>query len=310
MFRIRALCVLVVVASLTGCGSSSKSAPNHTSAAPPPLPSESPACGAGSLQLIGSTAFAPIAQAAANAYMQQCASAKITVTGGDSDYGLTQVQNAVATRSPSAGSMIAMYDGLSSDTTGLSPYPMGVLIFSVVAHAGLFPARNLTASELRKIFAKPGEQGIVAVGRRAGSGSRKAFVANVLGGKGVPPDKGNCPVPTGNRFSFTSCTEDSTADVLKFVNSTPNAIGYAVVSPPLTGYPDVAVLSIDNVVPRPDYVRNGSYRFWAVENLYAATQPTMLAREFLEFLSHYTDPNLPPDFIPCTDAPKALGTGC
>jgi hypothetical protein len=72
--------------------------------------------------------------------------------------------------------MIAMYDGLSSDTTGLNPYPMGVLIFSVVAHAGLFPARNITAGELRKIFAKPGEQGIVAVGRRAGSGSRKAFV--------------------------------------------------------------------------------------------------------------------------------------
>ena len=227
MFRVRALCVLVVVASLAGCSSPSKSATSHTSNAPPPLPSESPACAAGSLQLIGSTAFAPIAQAAANAYMQQCTSAKITITGGDSDYGLTQVRNAVAARSPSAGSMIAMYDGLSSDTAGLNPYPMGVLIFSVVAHAGLFPARNITAGELRRIFAKPGEQGIVAVGRRAGSGSRKAFVANVLGGKGVPPDKGNCPVPTGNRVSFTSCTEDSTTDVLKFVNSTPNAVGYA-----------------------------------------------------------------------------------
>ena len=229
---------------------------------PPPISSES-VCATGSLQLTGSTAFMPIAQEAADAYMHYCPGASITVTGGDSAYGLTKVQDAVASGSSSAGSIIAMHDGSSTDTAGLRAYPMGVLIFSVVAHIGFFPAGNITTSELRKIFVKPGEQGLVAVGRRAGDGSRRAFITNVLGinPNSLVPDKGNCQVPAGSRVSFTSCTEDSTADLLNFVNGTPNAIGYAEVFGPL-GYPHISVLSIDNVAPTRENVLNGLYKFW------------------------------------------------
>jgi phosphate transport system substrate-binding protein len=308
-FCILSFCVLVVVTPLTGCSSSSKSSASVSSTTPPPVHSESSVCATGSLHIVGSTAFMPIAQAAASAYMSDCPGAAITVTGGDSDYGLTQVRDAVKSGSPSAGSMIAMYDGLPSGTAGLSPYPMGVLILSVVAHTGLFPG-NITTAELRKIFVKPGEKGKVAVGRRAGSGTRRAFVANVLGLNPGAPDKGNCPPPTGRVVSFTSCTEDSTPDLLNFVNGTPNAIGYAVVSGPRTNHPQISVISIDNVAPTADNVRNGSYRFWAVENLYAAAQPTMLTKDFLNFLSHYRGSNLPSDFIPCYAAPASLGTGC
>jgi len=309
-FCVLSLCVLVVATSLTGCSSSSKSAASYASTTPLPTAVESPACATGSLHLIGSTAFRPIAQAAADTYMHDCPGATITVTGGDSDYGLTQVADAVASHSSSAGSMIAMYDGLPSDTAGLSPYPMGVLILSVVAHTDLFPAGSITTAELRKIFVKPGERGKVAVGRRAGSGTRRAFITDALDFNPGEPDKGNCPPPTGSKVSFTSCTEDSTPDLLNFVNRTPNAVGYAAVSQLGTSYPQVSVISIDNVAPTPDNVRNGSYRFWAVENLFAATQPTVLTKDFLDFLSHYRESNLPPDFIPCYEAPARLGTGC
>ena len=270
-FCVRAFCVLVVGMSLTGCSSGSESSVSHASATTPPLVhSESPVCAPGSLQLVGSTAFLPIAQDPANVYMRDCPGATITVSDGDSAYGLAKVRDAVASGSSSAGSMIAMYDGLPSatETAGLSPYPMGVLIFSVVAHTGLFPASNITTDELRNIFDKPGEKGKVAVGRRAGSGSRENFVTDVLGVDPGPPDKGNCPAPTGSTFSFTSCTEDSTADLLNFVNRTPNAIGYAELFQPLTAYPQISVISINNAAPTPDNIRNGSYRFWTVEHLY------------------------------------------
>jgi phosphate transport system substrate-binding protein len=312
-------CVLVVLTSMAGCGSSASSAaslPSTTrpSTTRPPSPSgspgESPACATGAVHLIGSTAFMPIAQDAAKAYMSSCPSTSITVTGGDSDYGLTQVQDAVKAGSPSAGSMIAMYDGLPSGTAGLSPYPMGVLILSVVAHTGLFSTGNISTAELIKIFIKPGEQGKVAVGRRAGSGTRRAFDNDVLGRNPGAPDKGNCPSPTGATVSFTSCTEDSTPHLLSFVNETPNAIGYAAVPQPDTTYPQVSVLSIDSFTPTADNVRNEQYNFWVVENLYASTNPTVLTKDFLNFLSHYIDPNLPSDFIPCYAAPKSLGTGC
>jgi phosphate transport system substrate-binding protein len=307
-------CVLVVIASLTGCGSSSKSTASLPATTSPPAPSESPsaspACAKGSLNIIGSTAFMPIAEDAAKAYKSSCPGVSITITGGDSDYGLTQVQDAVKSGSPSAGSMIAMYDGIPSGTAGLSPYPMGVLILSVVAHAGLYPAGNITTDDLVKIFTKPGEQGKVAVGRRAGSGTRRAFDNDVLGRNPGAPDKGNCPPPTGRAVSFMSCTEASTPYLLNFINSTPNAIGYAAFPQPGTSYPQVSVLTINNYAPTADNVSSGNYKFWAVENLYAATNSTALTKDFLNFLSHYRDPNQLPDFIPCYEAPASLGTGC
>jgi ABC-type phosphate transport system substrate-binding protein len=301
-----ASCALIVVTSLAGCASGAKSG----TATPSSTPSKSALCATGSLQLIGSTAFLPIAQAAAKAYRRDCAGATINVTGGDSAYGLSGVRQAVASSAKSAGSMIAMYDGSSTDTTGLQPYPMGVLIYSMVAHAGLFPAMNISIGQLRKIFDKPGEQGIVAVGRRAGSGSHQAFDTNVLGPNPSEPDKGNCPKPAGKAVSFTSCTEDSTADLLNFVNGTSNAIGYAEMPGPQASYPKISVLSIDKVAPTPDNVANGSYKFWTIEHLYASTKPTVLARDFLDFLSHYTDPDLPSDFVPCVDAVTTLGAAC
>ena len=311
-----AFCALVVVMFLTGCSSGSNGAGGGGggggSTTAPPVSSNSTACATGSLHVLGSTAFMPIARDAADAYMRDCPGATINITGGDSAFGVSQVRHAVASDSSSAGSMIAMYDGFpsASYTAGLRPYPMGVLIFSVVAHTGLFPAMNITADELRKIFIKPGEQGKVAVGRRAGSGSREAFNTHVLGLNPGRPDKGNCPKPTGRIVSFTSCTEDSTANLLNFASMTPNAIGYAELSRPHGDYPQLSVLSIDNAAPTPDNVANGSYRFWTVEHLYAATQPTMLTKDFLDFLAHYKGPNLPPDFIPCSDALKRVGADC
>jgi ABC-type phosphate transport system substrate-binding protein len=279
-----------------------------------PTPSESrstakpvtAACATGTLQLTGSTAFMPIAQAAAEAYSHDCTGATIDVSGRGSAYGLTAMQHAVASGSPSAGSMIAMYDGLPSatDTTGVRPYPAGVLIFSVVAHAGLFPQSNITAAELRKIFVKPGKQGVVAVGREADSGTREAFSANILKQDPSPQAPGKCPSPTGRAVSLTGCTENGNTGVLSFVNETPNAIGYAELYGPLAGYPKVSVISIDNAAPTLKNVRNGSYGFWVVEHLYAAVRPTALTKDFLDFLPHYIESHPPTGFIACSSAPR------
>ena len=283
--------------------SSSHSSPTASSSGPigspsSPTPSGSPSCPTGSLQIIGSTAFMPIANDAARAYMRNCPSAHIGVNIGvsdaDSAYGLTQLQGAVNSHSSSAGSMIAMYDGSPTGTAGLTPYPMGALIFSVVAHSGLL-GPNITTADLLKIFVKPGKQGVVAVGRKAGSGSRLAFITKVLGlstsQPGVQPAKGGCRPATGNPFySFTSCTEGSTSDLLAWINKTPNAIGYAEAYEFYAGgYPQVTELSINNAAPTRDSVFNGSYKYWIVEHLYAATQPTALTKDFLNFLPGYLE---------------------
>jgi ABC-type phosphate transport system substrate-binding protein len=268
-----------------------------------------PVCATGSLQLIGSTAFQPIAHTAADAYMQACPGAKITVTGGDAAYGVGQVQKAVRAHAKTAGSVIAMYDGSSTATAGLTPHPVGVLIFSLVAHTGLFPSMSVSSGQLRKIFVAPGEKGVVAVGRRSGSGTRKAFITNVLRKDPGAPSASNCPGPTGRASSLASCTEDSTSSVLSFVNGTPNAIGYAEVYGPLVGFPQVSVIRVDNAGATAADVQNGSYHFWTVEHLYAAPQPTALAARFLDFLPGYVESNPLGDFIACADAPR-LAADC
>ena len=269
-----------------------------------------PACAEGSLNLRGSTAFLPIAKLAAEAYMHACQGASIDVTGGDSAFGLNRVEGAVASGSSAAGSMIAMFDGSpsASGTAGLKQYSAGVLIYSMVAHSGLFPGANVTSAMLGELFIPPGVHGKVAVGRLRGSGSRLAF-AKALG-HALDPPSGNCPSPTGQPVSFTGCTEDSTANVLNFVNQTPNAIGYAEVYGSLAADPQVSVLYIDDVAPTAANVRNGSYKFWTVEHLYASAHPTALTRDFLAFLPNYIASNPPADFIACSDAANITGAGC
>ena len=308
------IALIVTVIILTTVFISRIGGPSTPSNSPPPF--NSPVCAAGSLTLTGSSAFASIAQDVAAEYMLYCSGAKIRVTSGDGAYGLTELRGAVASGSPSAGSIIAMYDGLppAADTTGLSSHPIGALIFSVVAHTGLIPASNITSDELRKIFVKPGEQGIVAVGPGAGSGSREAFITKVLGLDPLQPDtqpgKASCPAPAGIGVSFTSCTENSSTALLKFVDGTPNAIGYAEVTQAQIDYPQVSVISIGNVRPTRENVLNGSYKFWVVEHLYTATRSTTLTNDFLDFLSPYLESYPRPDFIACSGALKRLEADC
>jgi ABC-type phosphate transport system substrate-binding protein len=188
--------------------------------------------------------------------------------------------------------MIAMYDG-ASPALGprLAPHPMGVLIYAVVAHKGLFPGSKITRSQLINIFVNHGDPSVVAVGRKAGSASHLTFFAKFLQAKSGPAD----------------VTENDSAAVIDFVGKTPNAIGYAIA---LQGNPQVSLLAVDNAQPAKMSVLNGAYKFWAVEHLYTAPQPTALARDFLDFLPRYIESHPQGDFITCADAAAIPGTDC
>ena len=307
--------IVATVSAVYGSSHEGASGPHATTSS-----SVIPACpkGKASLQLFGSTAFMPIARDAAKAYMGYCHNASITVNPGvndaDSAFGLTKVCNAPAS---SAESMIAMFDGPSSSCPKLTPNLMGALILSVVVNTHLsylFPRGDPAVSQLDEIFDKPGDQGYIAVGRRSGSGTRRAFFMDVLDQNPSTqmPDEGNCPPPTGRPFSnFRSCTEDSTQDLLNFVDKTPNAIGYAALAQPNAAYPNVFPLSINpDSSPSPGNVLNKSYKFWVIEHLYASAQLTTLAHDFLDFLPHYLEKYKSSDFVACSAALKKLPDGC
>ncbi len=129
------------------------------------------ACASGSIELIGSSTFGPLVKTAAGIYTRQC-HASINVVYGDvggkgidSAYAAATVNAEVQSKPAQAGSMIAMFNGETSSAPFLTPDPLGVLIFSVVAHTGLYSGSDISSSEL---------EAALPAGRRAGQRSRSA----------------------------------------------------------------------------------------------------------------------------------------
>lgn len=243
-------------------------------------------CTSGSLTIEGSTAFAPTATQVKNAYEQSCPNAAITVVANGSEEG---IKNLNSSRGPS---QIAMSDGQPSqqpDST-LIRRPVGVVMFAVVANrhirsrqSGLFN-QGLPADQLRGIFSNPAQWGYVAVGRTAVSGTRATFNSTVLGSDGAFSGAKPCGTPDGRPATAGACTEDTTMDVLNYVNKTPNAIGYAEADA-LAFFPDVEIVPINGAAPTHDNVVSGAYPFVATEYLYTAGAPADLTADYIRFLT-------------------------
>jgi ABC-type phosphate transport system substrate-binding protein len=274
-------------------------------------------CAPGSIELLGSSTFGPLVKAAAGIYTRHCHATINVVYGNvggkgvDSAYAAATVNAAVQSNPAQAGSMIAMFNGETSSAPFLTPDPLGVLIFSVVAHVGLYSGSDIGSNELQRLFLQGGEPGKVAVGRQAGTGTRITLLGFLHNQGPSPQVSGNgCPPPAGS----AACTAFSNADLLGFVNETPNAIGYAEVDQESNGhpagYPDASVLSIDGIAPTPANVRSGSYDFVTVANLYMPPHPSALAKSFYQYLLQYVAANQSDGLIACSGAPQRLQANC
>ncbi len=276
------------------------------------------ACASGSIELLGSSTFGPLVKAAASIYTGQCRGASINVLYGnvggrgiDSAYAAATVNAAVRSEPAQAGSMIAMFNGETSSAPFLTPDPLGVLIFSVVAHNGLYSGSDISSGELKRLFLQGGEPGKLAVGRQAGTGTRSTLLGFLHSQGPGPQVSGNgCPPPAGS----AACTAYSNTQLLSFVNETRNAIGYAEVDQQSSGhpagYPDASVLSIGGIAPTPANVRNGSYDFATVANLYMPPHPSALAKSFYQYLLQYIAANQSDGLITCSGVPQRLQANC
>jgi hypothetical protein len=281
-----------------------------------------PTCASGSITLVGG-AFGPIAGRAATSYKGLCKHDKISIViksnnGSDSAYGVNTVSTTYQANHQNAASMMAMYDGMTSLAKGLTGYPVGVLIYSVIAHKGAIAQSSITVGELRQLYTEPGGwEGKVGAGFKQGSGTRQAFLGLLTATQALPR---NCPAPTGKAVPLTACTEDAGDKTLAFVNGTPNAVGYLAIDSQEyrypARYPQTSVLDIGGYAPTTDNVRIGHYGFVAVEHLYLPPNPTALARDFLaylpQFLATYAKGygHQETDYTTCANVPAALAYQC
>jgi phosphate transport system substrate-binding protein len=291
----RRLGAMAVVATMlvAACSTSSATSPapsvvtsanNNpaTSTAASGAPSAAPAanCVAGSITAAGSTALQPLVDAAAKKYAAACSGATITVNGGGSGTGLSQVAQGAVQIGDS--DVLAESKLAAADAAKLVDHVVAKQGWIVVANKGITGVTSLTTQQQIDIWtgkttnwsAVGGpDLPIVLIFRPASSGTRSTFKKLVLGG---------ATEATGGQ----TLTEDSNGAVTTAVANTDGAvsvIGFAYYNDP-ANKSKLNGLQLDGVDATIANMTAGSYKLSADGHMYTNGQPSGLTSAFLDYM--------------------------
>ena len=224
----------------------------------------------GSITAVGSTALQPLVEAASQQYTQTYTNVQISVQGGGSGTGLSQVsQGAVQ-----IGNSDLFAEEKKIDPSNLTDNKVCVVGMGPVANADA-GVTDIKLEDLKGIFTGAitnwkdlggKDEAITVINRAAGSGTRATFEAAVLGGD----------------EAVTAQEQDSSGTVAKMVTETPGAISYLAFS-----YYEGATftaLKVDGVEPTEANVETGDWKIWAYEHMYTAKDADAATKDFIEYM--------------------------
>lgn len=198
----------------------------------------------------GSTTVLPIAQAAAEAYMDKHPNINISVRGGGSGVGIAALQNGTV-QIANSSRMIKSKEMTQAKSKGINPVGYAVANdgIAMLVHPSN-GVKNLTLKQIQDIYtgkiknwnqAGGNNTPIVIVSRDVASGTFEVFNEKAL--KGSKVDASAQMLASNNAIVTT-------------VSTTPGAIGYAGL-----GYVNdtVKVLTVANIIPSEKTVKDGSY---------------------------------------------------
>ncbi|MCI1134651.1 phosphate ABC transporter substrate-binding protein PstS family protein [Enterococcus gallinarum] len=254
---------------LAGCGNSGSNAADSGQAS-----NESSASGAASgnveILAVGSTALQPLVQAAQESFTSENPNYMITVQGGGSGTGLSQVEAGAVT--------IGNSDVFAEEKDGVDA---SKLVDHKVAVVGMAPVVNkevgvkdISKQDLIDIFTGKTknwselggkDQEIAVINRASGSGTRATFEKWGLDG-----------VET-----IQTQEQDSSGTVRKIVAETPGAISYLALS-----YLDdsLQALTIDGVEATPENIATNDWKIWSYEHMYTNGEPDANVKTFLDYM--------------------------
>ncbi|MBV0914969.1 phosphate ABC transporter substrate-binding protein PstS family protein [Apilactobacillus sp. HBW1] len=234
------------------------------------------ACGVNSasndkITAVGSTALQPLVEEAANDYQKDHKGLSITVQGGGSGTGLSQLQAKAVT--------IGNSDVFAENQKGIKAkdivdHQVAVVGITPVVNKGV-GVNNISMKNLQKIFEgkitnwkQVGGKNlpIEVINRVKGSGTRNTFEANVMDG----------------HSTVKAQEQDSNGTVRRIIATTPGAISYLSFS-----FVDKTIqsLSIDNVKPIDKNVETNAWKIWSYEHMYTAKKVSDNTKKFLAYMN-------------------------
>jgi phosphate transport system substrate-binding protein len=274
--------MVVAVAMLaSGCGSSTASQTSNAAVTPKAsLAAGAIDCQKETITTAGSTALQPLIDAAAKKYVAACPGANITVNGGGSGTGLSQVALGavqIGDSDVTADSKLA-----TPDANKLVDHIVAKQGWIIVTNKDVTGVTNLTTQQHIDIWtgkvtnwSQVGgpDLPIILIFRPASSGTRSTFKRIVLGGLNET---------TGGQ----TLSEDSNGAVTTAISKTNGAmsvIGFAYYNDP-ANKPLLNGLQLDGVDATVANMTSGTYKLSAEGHMYTNGQPAGLTAAFLDYM--------------------------
>jgi phosphate transport system substrate-binding protein len=232
----------------------------------------------GSVTAAGSTALQPFVDAAAKQYVRQCAGATISVQGGGSGTGLSQVlQGAVQI---GTSDILAQEKLKADEASQLADHQVVRQGWVMVLNKDISGVSNLTTAQAKDVWTGritnwkdvggPDEANVLVL-RPASSGTRATFKKIVLGG--------------ADEAAGTALTQDSNGAVAQAVQQTPGATSVIGIAYYEQNRDHLAGTQLDGVDATVANLQNGSYGLQAFGHLYTKGPADGLAKAFIDYLA-------------------------
>lgn len=278
--KMKKFIALLTVAGMTatmavGCGSSSNGTSDNAAGT---NTESSDSSLSGTITAAGSSALKPLADDAADSFLNDHPDVSITIDAGGSGEGLKQVSEGTV---DIGNSDVAAEDKLDATAAKelvdhqVCVVTMAPIVNKDVAEAGV---KSLTKEQLISIFTGKTtnwkevggpDESIVLVTRPTSSGTRATFQKYALDGN--------------EEASNTSMETDDSGVLLQNVKDTKGAIGYVALSY-LTGDAGVSTVAIDGAEPTLENTYAGTYPVWTFEHMYTKGEPDEVVKTFLDYI--------------------------
>ena len=270
--RLLALPALAGLA-LAACGSSNDTGGGGSSSSTSAPAPAAEACQTGSITASGSTALQPLVAKAATLYQAKCPGATVTVSGGGSSTGLSNVASGV---SDIGDSDVPVSNAKAVDASTVKDHQVAIVVFAVVVNPQT-GVTNLTTQQVQDIFtgkvtnwSSVGGKSVpvTLIERKPGSGTRLSFDKIMMGGQ--------------QESATPASTQDSTQLVVSGVAGAAGGVSYINVA---SAGATVTPVNIDGNMPNAAAVTAGKYKLFSHEHMYTkAAGASPLATAFIDYI--------------------------